>query len=102
MIYVLLMVAIVLASVGDAALKKSSGFQRWGPATVGVVIYLITFYLLSVVMLELPVGVTYATWSGIGVILTAFVGVLVFNEQLNKKVVISMGVIIAGVVLLNV
>ncbi|QDI92389.1 multidrug efflux SMR transporter [Salicibibacter halophilus] len=102
MIYVVLFAAIVIASVGDAALKKSEGFQRLGPAFAGVMIYFLTFYLLSLIVTELPISVTYATWSGIGVILTAIVGVFVFKEKLNKKTALSMGVLIVGVVLLNV
>ncbi|QQK79104.1 multidrug efflux SMR transporter [Salicibibacter cibi] len=102
MLYVALFIAVVIASVGDAALKKSNGFRRPGPAFAGVMIYFLTFYLLSIIMTELPISVTYATWSGIGVILTAVVGVLFFKEKLNQKVILSMGMIILGVVLLNV
>ncbi|MBB6451154.1 multidrug transporter EmrE-like cation transporter [Geomicrobium halophilum] len=102
MIYLVLFFAIIIASVGDAALKMSNGFQRLWPTATGILVYFFTFYLLSVVMMELPIGITYATWSGLGVILTAFVGVFFFKEKLNGKVLISMGVIVIGVVLLNV
>lgn len=102
MIYVLLGIAIVVATLGDILLKKSDGFRQKGFGFMAVLVYFFTFFLLSIVVQSLPVSITYATWSGVGVILTAFVGVLLFSERLNSKSIVSLGVIIAGVVLLNV
>ncbi|OIJ14363.1 hypothetical protein BKP37_08425 [Anaerobacillus alkalilacustris] len=102
MIYLLLFTAIIISSFGDIALKKSKSFRRKGIAIVGVLFYLFTFYLLSNIVQEISVGVTYATWSGLGVVLTSLAGEFLFREKLNLKAVTSMFVNIIGVVLLNI
>ncbi|MFC4559786.1 DMT family transporter [Virgibacillus kekensis] len=101
MMYLLLLMAIVVGCLGDITLKKSHGFRRKGLGFLAVIIYLFAFYLMSVIVKVLPVSVVYATWSGIGVVLAALIGVFLFKEKTNWKAVASMGVIVLGVVLLN-
>ncbi|WP_054704252.1 SMR family transporter [Bacillus sp. JCM 19041] len=101
MVYAALFTAIIIATIGDYFLKKSEGFRIKRFAFFTILLYIPTFYLLSIVMLEIPVGITYATWSGIGVLLTTLLGVFIFKEKMNLKIVSALTVIIVGVVLLN-
>ena len=99
--YLLLFVAIVIETVGDIFMTKSEGFRKKRFAFMTIMMYIPTFYILSVVMIEIPVGIAYATWSGIGMILTAIVGVLLFEEHINGKIITSLGVIVIGVLIIN-
>lgn len=100
--YIVLFAAIMIASVGDVLLKKSEGFRRLGVGSMAILVYIFIFYLLAIIMQDLPVGITYTTWSGLGVVLSTLIGVFLFKEKLNWKAMASMCLIIAGVVLLNV
>ncbi|WP_059103152.1 DMT family transporter [Shouchella shacheensis] len=102
MIFVLLIVSTVVASVGDAFLKKSHGFTKLGPSIGAALVYLHAFYLFGVVLTVMPLGLGYASWSGLGVILTAIAGIVLFKERPNGPVVACMGAIILGIVLLNI
>lgn len=95
-------VAIVSEVVATSALKAAEGFTRPLPSLVVVVGYGIAFYCLSVVLRTLPLGVTYAIWSGVGVALVALVGWLVYGQSLDLAAVIGLTLIVAGVIVLNV
>jgi len=95
-------VAIVSEVVATSALKAAEGFTRLLPSLVVVVGYGIAFYCLSVVLRTLPLGVTYAIWSGVGVALVALVGWLVYRQSLDLAAVIGLTLIVAGVIVLNV
>lgn len=99
--YFILIVAIFIATIGDIFMKKSEGFRIKRYTAFTLTMYILTFYLLSIVMLKLPVGIAYATWSGIGMILTAIVGVVLFKESMNGKIIFALGVILAGVIIIN-
>lgn len=94
-------VAIVSEVVATSALKAAEGFTRPLPSLVVVVGYGIAFYCLSVVLRTLPLGVTYAIWSGVGVALVALVGWLVYGQSLDQAAVIGLTLIVAGVIVLN-
>ncbi|MGE4371096.1 MAG: multidrug efflux SMR transporter [Burkholderiaceae bacterium] len=100
--WVLLSFAIVAEVIATSALKMSDGFTRLGPSSVVVIGYGIAFVLLSFTLRTLPVGVAYAVWSGIGIALIALVGVFLFDQKLDTPALIGMGLIIAGVIVLNV
>lgn len=95
-------VAIVSEVIATSALKAAEGFTRPLPSLVVAVGYGIAFYCLSVVLRTLPVGVTYAIWSGIGVALVALVGWLVYGQSLDLAAVLGLTLIVAGVIVLNV
>lgn len=102
MAYILLLLSIISEVFGTTMLKLSTGFKSILPA-IGVIIgYGISFYLLSLVLLELPLGFTYAVWGGVGTVVTAMAGVILFKEKLNKKSVLGIFFIMIGVILLNV
>lgn len=99
--YLTLALAIGSEVIGTAALKLSDGFTRPAPSAVVIVGYLGAFYLLSLTLEELPVGLVYATWSGVGIVGAAALGVLVFDEGLDVAAVLGMTLIVAGVAVLN-
>lgn len=100
--YVLLFGAIVSEVFGSAMLKLSNGFKRVGPVIGVVTGYGVAFYFLSITLQSLPLGLVYATWSGLGTILTVMIGVIFFKDQLNRKALIGIGLLIIGLVLMNV
>lgn len=101
MAYVYLLVAIVAEVVGTSALKASEGFSRMIPSALVVLGYGIAFYCLSQVLKSIPVGVSYAIWSGLGIVLISLVGAVVFKQALDLPAIIGMALIIAGVAVIN-
>ncbi|WP_327051820.1 DMT family transporter [Halomicrococcus gelatinilyticus] len=99
--YLFLGLAILSEITGTAALKLSDGFTRPLPSVVVVVGYLGAFYLLSLTLESLPIGLVYATWSAVGIVGAALLGVVVFDEGIDAAAVIGMTLIVAGVAVLN-
>ncbi len=97
----LLAIAIVSEVVATSALKDSDGFTRAGPTLFALLFYGIAFWLLSIVMRSVPVGVVYAVWSGAGVVLIALVGWIVHRQALDWPALAGMALIVAGVLLIN-
>jgi small multidrug resistance pump len=94
---VTLAAAIVAEVVGTTALKLSDGLSNAVPA-VGVLLgYGASFYCLSLALEDLPIGLVYAVWSGVGVVGTALVGVAVFEERVDPAGALGMALIVAGV-----
>lgn len=100
--WLLLALAIVAEVVGTSALKASEGFTRLVPSVVVVLGYAVAFYCLSLVLKTIPVGVTYAIWSGLGIVLITLVAWLVYGQTIDLAAVLGMGLIVAGVVVLQV
>ncbi|MFD1711297.1 QacE family quaternary ammonium compound efflux SMR transporter [Ottowia sp. GY511] len=99
--YLYLLIAIVAEVVGTSALKASEGFTRLGPTAVVVVGYGLAFWLLSLTLRTIPVGIAYATWSGLGIVLIAAVGWVAFGQKLDVWAMLGMVLIIAGVLIMN-
>ena len=97
----LLILAIMAEVVGTAALKSSDGFTRWLPSLIVVAGYGVAFYCLAQVLKTIPMGVAYAVWSGLGIVLIALVGWFVNGQRLDLAGMVGMGLIIAGVLVLN-
>lgn len=102
MIFVYLILAIVAEVVATSALKASVGFTRPLPSLLVVGGYGVAFYLLSLVLRTLPVGITYAIWAGLGIVLVTLVGIVVFGEKPDLPAVFGISLIVAGVVTLQV
>ena len=98
----LLMLAIAGEVIGTAGLKASEGFGRLGPSVVAVVGYCVAFYFLSLSLRQLPLGIAYAIWSGLGTVGSVLIGVLIWREALGPTHVAGIALILAGVVVLNV
>jgi small multidrug resistance pump len=99
--YLYLACAIVLEVIGTTYLKKSNGFDEFWSSTICLACYAGAFYLLSLTLRFMPVGVVYAIWSGAGVVLIALVGWVIFKQALDAPALIGMALILAGVVILN-
>ncbi|MDM7942079.1 MAG: SMR family transporter [Hydrogenophaga sp.] len=100
--WMMLGLAIVAEVIGTTALKASEGFTRLVPSLIVVVGYGVAFYCLSVVLKSVPVGVAYAVWSGLGIVLITAVAWLLYGQRIDAAGLLGMGLIIAGVVVLNV
>lgn len=96
-----LAVAIVLEVVATSALKASDGFTRLVPSLVVVAGYSAAFFMLSLTLRTMPVGVVYAVWSGVGVVLITLVGWLWFKQELDIPAFIGIALISSGVIVLN-
>jgi small multidrug resistance pump len=101
MTYAFLFTAIVLEVIGTSALKASEQFTRLLPSLIMAVCYGASFFFLSLVLRTLPVGIAYAIWSGLGIVLISMVGVFWFNQPLDLPALAGLGLIIAGVVVVN-
>ena len=101
MTYFFLFAAIIFEVVGTSALKASEEFTRPLPTALVVVGYGLSFYLLTLVLRSLPIGATYAIWSGVGILLVAVIGATYYREVPDLPAMIGMALIIAGVVVLQ-
>lgn len=100
-VYLLLVAAVLCEGLGTTSLQASQQFTRFWPS-VGVVIgFGASFYLLMIVLKYLPLGVTYAMWSGLGICLTAFLGWAVYRQGVDLAALTGMGLIIAGIAVIN-
>jgi len=100
--WVYLGTAILAEVIATSALKASDGFSRFWPAAITVAGYAVAFYFLALTLRTLPVGIAYATWSGVGITLISLVGVFFFKQPLDAPALLGMALIIAGVVIMNV
>lgn len=100
--WLFLSVAIAAEVVATSALKASEGFTKLWPSVLVVCGYLIAFYCLSLTLRAIPVGVAYAIWSGVGIVLVSLIAWLVFGQKLDAPAMIGMALIISGVVVMNV
>jgi multidrug transporter EmrE-like cation transporter len=97
----MLIIAITSEVAGTIALRESDGFSRPLPAAVVVVGYLVSFWMLALVLKSLPVGLTYAVWAAAGTAAVATIGMVAYGEGAGVLKLLSLGLIIAGVVGLN-
>ncbi|MDH4192728.1 MAG: SMR family transporter [Nitrospirota bacterium] len=102
MTYMYLFMAIVAEVIATSSLKAAEGFTKLGPSLLVVIGYAAAFYLLSLVLRSMTVGIAYAIWSGVGIVLLALVGAIAFREIPDAPAVIGMGLIIAGVIVIHV
>ena len=96
-----LAIAIIAEVVGTSALRASEGFTKVVPSILVVAGYSVAFYFLSLTLKNIPVGIAYAIWSGVGTVLITIVGVVVFNQRLDVPAVIGLSLILLGVVIIN-
>lgn len=99
--WLILFGAIVCEVAATSSLKASESFTRFWPSLIVVTGYAAAFYLLSLTLQAIPVGVAYAVWSGVGVVLVAIIGWLFLGQRLDLPAVIGIGLILAGVLVLN-
>ncbi|MER1968425.1 multidrug efflux SMR transporter [Castellaniella sp. GW247-6E4] len=100
--WIILGLAILAEVIATSALKASDGFTRPLPAVVTAIGYAIAFYLLALTLKTIPVGIAYAVWSGAGIVAIALIGYFFFHQTLDAPALAGIGLILAGVVVLNV
>jgi small multidrug resistance pump len=100
--YVYLAIAIVSEVVATSALRAAEGFTRLVPSVLVVVGYALAFLFLSLTLKTIPVGIAYAIWAGIGIVLVSLVAYFLYGQALDAPAMIGMGLIVAGVAVINV
>lgn len=95
--YLHLFIAVLCETIGTSALQASHQFTRLGPSILVVVGYAMSFYFMSLTLRAMPVGVVYAMWSGLGILLIAIIGFVVFGQKLDLPAVLGLGLILAGI-----
>ena len=99
--YVILIIAVVLGTAANGFAKGAQGFTVLIPSIVTAITIVLCMYTLSLVMKVIPVGITYASFAGLCIIATVLVGVFKFNQMPNLYTIIGLGLIIAGVLMVN-
>jgi small multidrug resistance pump len=97
-----LIIAIISEVAATSALKETEGFTRLIPSIIVVAGYTVAFYFLSLTLRTFPVGIVYAIWSGVGIVLIAIAGWIIYQQKLDLAALAGIGLIIAGVIVINV
>jgi small multidrug resistance pump len=97
----ILAVAIVAEVIATSSLTASQGFTRLVPSLLTIGGYAVAFVFLSFALKTMPTGIVYAIWSGVGIVLISIVGWLWFKQSLDLAAMVGMGLIVAGVVVIN-
>ncbi len=100
--YCILFIAIIFETIATSFLKQSEQFTKLWPTVFTIVGYLGAFYCLSLVLKSIPVGIAYAIWSGIGIVLISIIGKVVYKQHLDLPAILGLGLIVAGVIVINV
>ena len=98
---VILFFAVLTEVAATTSLKFSEGFTKLVPSIIVVVGYGLSFYLLSITLKVMPIGIAYALWSGIGITLTVLAGKIIWNESLDWARILGIVLIIAGILVIN-
>nr|WP_026186844.1 SMR family transporter [Ensifer sp. BR816] len=101
MLYTVLVIAIVFEVLGTSAMQAAQHFTRLAPTVLMVVCYAVAFFFLSYTLRYIPVGIAYALWSGVGIVLISVVGYVTFGQKLDPAAILGLALIIAGVLVLN-
>ncbi|WP_325984421.1 multidrug efflux SMR transporter SsmE [Serratia sarumanii] len=99
--FMYLTMAIVAEVIATTMLKASEGFTRLWPSLLVVLGYGVAFWGLSMVVKSIPLGIVYAIWSGMGIVLVSVAAVFVYQQKLDWPAIVGMGLIIAGVLVIN-
>ena len=99
--WLILGLAIVAETIATSALKASDGFTKPMPSLLVVVGYACAFYGLSITLRTMPVGVAYAVWSGVGIVLVALIGWFLYGQRLDTATLAGMAMIIGGVIVMH-
>jgi small multidrug resistance pump len=99
--WVYLALAILGEVIGTSALKASEGFTRPGPSMLCALAFVAAFYFLSLTLRTIPIGIAYAIWSGAGIVLISLIGYFAFGQVLDLAALAGIGLILAGVVVIN-
>ncbi len=101
MAYLYLAIAIIAEVIATSALKASAEFSKLFPSLIVIIGYGIAFYFMTLVLRTIPLGITYAIWSGIGIVLVAIVGAILYKQIPDTPAILGMGLIISGVIVIH-
>lgn len=99
--YFYLLTAVIFETIGTSALQASEQFTRPKPLLLTTACYAATFYFLSLALRAMPIGIAYAIWSGLGIVLIALIGLTWFGQKLDAPALIGLSMIVAGVAVIN-
>ena len=99
--FIYLGLAICLEVIGSSFLFKSEGFSKLIPSVVTVLAFVTCFYFFSQALKFFPLGIAYAIWAGLGIVLTAIVSVIVFKQKIDAAALLGMLLIVIGVLVIN-
>jgi small multidrug resistance pump len=99
--YVYLIVAIAAETIGTSALQASAQFSRLWPSLLVVFSYGTAFYFMALALKFMPVGIVYAIWSGLGIVLIALIGFVIFGQKLDLAAVLGLILIIFGILIIH-
>ncbi|SHG11146.1 DMT family transporter [Chryseobacterium vrystaatense] len=99
--YLFLALAIIFEVIGSSFMKASDGFSKFFPSVIVIAAYVVCFYFLSLALKTIPLGIAYAIWAGLGIVLTAAVSVFIFKQKLDLAAFVGIAFIIIGVVIMN-
>ena len=99
--WIFLCVAIIAEVIATSALKSSEGFSKPIASVIVVLGFIIAFYCLSLTLKTIPVGIAYAIWSGVGIVLVTIIAWIVFDQKLDVLGIIGSALIMSGVLVLN-
>ena len=100
--YIYLIIAVICETFGTACLKASNEFTKLWPSLGVLIGFAGAFYFLALTLRAMPIGIVYAIWSGLGIILIALIGLFFFKQSLDAAAYIGMGFILIGVIIINV
>ena len=100
--YLFLLIAILSEVAATSALRASGQFTKLWPSVIVVIGYASAFYFMSLTLKSIPVGIAYAIWSGVGIVLISITGYFLYKQKLDMPALLSMGLIIAGVLVINI
>ena len=101
MAYFYLLIAVVFETIGTSALQASHQFSRLVPSMIVVTAYAASFFFMAIVLRYLPVGITYAIWSGLGIVFIAAIGYVIFGQKLDMPAILGTAMILAGIVVIQ-
>ena len=101
-LFLFLFVAIIFEIIGTSVLKLSEQFTKVIPSIISIIAYITAFYFLSLTLKTIPVGIAYAIWSGVGIVLISVIGLVYFKQSLDLPAILGLGLIIAGVIIINI
>lgn len=100
--WLLLLLAVVCEVVGTSAIKYSNGFTKIVPSIVVFIGFGVAFYILSITLKVIPIGMAYAVWSGLGIVLISIIGHFVFQQRLDAPAIVGMSFILVGVIIMQI
>lgn len=101
MAYIYLALAIVAEVISTSALKASEEFTKLFPSLIVILGYAVAFHFLTLTLRTIPIGITYAVWAGLGIVLVALVGAILYKEIPDLPAIIGMALIVLGVVIIQ-